>query len=911
MRKDKVYAHLISLCNTKKNTKNQNYEVGFSAEKIALDLGLTRTNVSSDLNKLYREGKVIKFEGRPTLYVDEKWAKKNSISKVRENIVKRDNLNLKGFKSLIGSQGSLHQMIKQAQAAVLYPPNGLPMLIVGKTGTGKTTFVENIYKFYMNSKKLKGEYPYVAFNCADYANNPQLLISILFGSVKGAYTGSDIDKEGLVEKANGGILFLDEVHRLPPEGQEMLFTLMDSGKFRRLGDTKLYSANVLIIAATTEDPKSSLLSTFCRRFSIVLEMPDLAKRGFEEKFDIIYNFFCNESERVGKVIRVSRDVMSILMAYSPRGNIGQLRATIELISSRAYLDHLIYNNDIKILTSHLPNDIIQNLNEDMEVKRKIENIIGFNDYIFNTSNNNRLVIKDTDSYDFSYKIYEYLDYKKDLYVKEGMNKADIAERLYKDLEEIFYRYKNGINSINLKETELGNFLNLDLYYAIKLIAEEVFVKYKYHIKENTLIALTLHLNSVFEIKKRIENINLKDIEQKYPREYLISEYIIKKIEILFNKEISAIELGFITLILYHSNGEEGNNKVGIMVISHGEGIATGMANLVNEILSTNHVRAIDMKLENRVADVLDEAVELAKELDEGKGILLFVDMGSLKTFGEEIEKRTNIKIISLDNVSTPSLIQATHKAMLPYCNLKDVALSVIELNQNLIKTSSQEINYINDKDGVIFTVCSTGEGAATYVKELIEKTLLNNNIGNISVIEMKINNKEKAREEMKRISNGREILAIAGSIDPELEGVPFIRLMDFVIGNAQERLVRYVTKNNLIDVEIYESNRDIIDIMLINTLDENLRFLSGKKVINYIKMYIETIEKERNIKLTNHKYILFSIHLSYCIERLKFNERNISIDGYKSRVVPRINEDFSISLNEEEDIILEEILYED
>ena len=66
----------------------------------------------------------------------------------------------------------------------------------------------------------------------------------MFGHVKGAFTGADTDKIGLVEKANGGILFLDEVHRLPPDGQEMLFYLMDKGEYNRLGDGSKRKSNV-------------------------------------------------------------------------------------------------------------------------------------------------------------------------------------------------------------------------------------------------------------------------------------------------------------------------------------------------------------------------------------------------------------------------------------------------------------------------------------------------------------------------------------------------------------------------------------------------------------------------------------------------------------------------------------------
>ncbi len=909
LRKDRIHAHLVKLCNDKKKNQSNDYEIGFSAAKIATDLGLSRNNVSSDLNLLHREGKVIKFDGRPTLYIDMKWAVKNNISTKDRNKLSEKNIKFEGFNGLIGREGSLSQLIKQAQAAVLYPPNGLPILIVGKTGTGKTTFVDNLHRFSISSQIIGNDSPYIVFNCADYANNPQLLISILFGSVKGSYTGSDSDKIGLVEKANGGILFLDEVHRLPPEGQEMLFTLMDSGNFRRLGDTKFSRSKVLIIAATTEEPNSALLSTFHRRFPVVLEMPDLMQRGLDEKFEIIQGFFCNEAERVNKPIKVSRDVLSFLMFYAPKGNIGQLKATIELISSRAYLDYLIYDDDIKILTSHLPQNVIHDvLSSNLETKKKIDTIIGFNDYTFDNIRRDNGSDKDTHLYDFSSKIYEYLDYRNSLYLKEGLNKDIISEKLYKDLEEVFFNYKNGINSIEFKESDLTNFLNLDILFTVRHIAEEVFLRFKYHIKESTIIALAFHINSLFELKKRVGFVDLKEIKSKYSEDYVIAEYIIMRVQNAFNRKIPDMELGFITLILYYSSQEERNSKVGIMVLCHGDGIATGMASLTNEILCCNHVKAIDMHLEDRVSDILEKAIELAKETDEGKGILLFVDMGSLKSFGMEIERLTNIKIVTLDNVSTPALIQATHKALLPYLNLKDIALSVIELNQTLIATSSQEINYKGSKGGVIFAVCSTGEGTATYIKEVIEKNLAKNKITNVSVIEMKISDKEKSREEMKKISNNREIIAVAGSINPGLEGVPFIRLMDFIAGDAQEKIIRYVTKNEFLNIETYECNREMINIMIINNLEENLRYISGKKLMHYLVSYVERIEREKNRVLDNHKYILFMMHLAYCIERLMFNKKESKLTIYKSRVVPDVTNDFFIEFNEEEDRLLEEIL---
>ncbi len=93
-----------------------------------------------------------------------------------------------------------------------------------------------------------------------------------------------------MEQANGGILFLDEIHRLPPEGQEMLFTFIDKGTFRSLRRWRRKQASVQIIGATTET-SSMFLSTFNRRIPMQIELPSLAERSLDERLAIIKNFF--------------------------------------------------------------------------------------------------------------------------------------------------------------------------------------------------------------------------------------------------------------------------------------------------------------------------------------------------------------------------------------------------------------------------------------------------------------------------------------------------------------------------------------------------------------------------------------------------------------------------------------------
>lgn len=86
-----------------------------------------------------------------------------------------------------------------------------------------------LWQYAIEQGILPPEAPFTVFNCAEYANNPELLTSKLFGHAKGAFTGADRAVSGLIETSNGGVLFIDEVHRLPPEGQEKLFHFMDNG----------------------------------------------------------------------------------------------------------------------------------------------------------------------------------------------------------------------------------------------------------------------------------------------------------------------------------------------------------------------------------------------------------------------------------------------------------------------------------------------------------------------------------------------------------------------------------------------------------------------------------------------------------------------------------------------------------
>lgn len=264
-----------------------------SAAQLAEQMQMDRTNVSRYLNELVKTGRVQKIDGRPVKF---------QVQRLSTTSPSDDHIT---FDNLIGREDSLKSQIQKSKAAILYPPRGLHTIIFGETGTGKTMFAECMYHFAVSSGMLTETAPFITFNCADYAQNPQLLYGHIFGVKRGAFTGAEENREGLVAKADGGILFLDEIHRLPPEGQEMLFTFIDKGIYRPLGDSKEKTAEVQILGATTET-SSTFLTTFNRRIPMQIELPSLEERSLDERLAIIKEFLQQEANRLNQEIAIDK-----------------------------------------------------------------------------------------------------------------------------------------------------------------------------------------------------------------------------------------------------------------------------------------------------------------------------------------------------------------------------------------------------------------------------------------------------------------------------------------------------------------------------------------------------------------------------------------------------------------------------
>lgn len=732
-RKNRIYNLICEF--TKKissDNLNERKQIGFSATEIALSVKVDRANVSRELNNLVKEEKIIKVLGKPVLYLQkdilenvlnkninkcvftnkEEFIKilnqnrntyNNDLSnsagtKTEEVIIKEKSNNKhknkdlvsKIFNSIIGANYSLKNQIKQAIAAIMYPPNGLHTLLIGPTGVGKTTFAEIMYRYAVESGILTQKSPYVIFNCADYAGNPQLLLSYLFGHVKGAFTGADRDKSGIIDSADGGILFLDEVHRLPPEGQEMLFSLMDRGKFRRLGESNnIHEAKVLIIAATTEELDKAILNTFLRRIPCVIKIPGLLERPLKERMELVCSFFEDESKKIKLPVTVSTEVLKLFLLYDCLGNIGQLKSDIQITCANAFVEYVTENKDkIYIKLSQMTDrfregiftldkkreEIIQNFDLD-----KFKELTFYGENFTRDDNLKKIIIND--DYRTEEDFYESILNRSREYFEQGKPIEEIKKIINNQVEEYFN--KHGLPKDMIKDEEnnliLFKVVPKRIVDAVKSILSEVSHDLNIFIDQKIIYSLSLHIETLIERIKTGSHIYNKDIltdSAKFLEEYKTSEIVRDKLEKELNIKIPKEEAAFIAMFLYALKTNSSECNISILVLAHGDSTASSMAKVANELLQIDNVKAIDMPLTETVNETLNKTIEVVKKLNNKKGVLLLVDMGSLATFSETIAERTGIPTKTVKMVTTPMVIEAARKAMVPNMDLDSLVEEV-------------------------------------------------------------------------------------------------------------------------------------------------------------------------------------------------------------------------------------------
>ena len=228
-----------------------------------------------------------------------------------------------GLDALIGD-GEVMRRVKETIARASAAPG--TVLITGETGTGKELAARAVHA---GSSRAAG--PFVALNCA--AVSETLLESELFGHARGAFTGANALRAGLIEHAHGGTLFLDEIATLTPGLQAKLLRALESGEVRRVGENQPHAVDVRFVAATNADIESAVRAGTFRadlyyRLNVHrIHLPPLRERGGD--IAALVETFLHRYGPSAGVTGCSDAARAALLAYDYPGNVRQLEHVIQ------------------------------------------------------------------------------------------------------------------------------------------------------------------------------------------------------------------------------------------------------------------------------------------------------------------------------------------------------------------------------------------------------------------------------------------------------------------------------------------------------------------------------------------------------------------------------------------------------
>ena len=881
--RDKVYNKLIELNNN--SEKN-----GVTANEIATLLTLPRNVVSHYLNELCREGKATKTNTRPVYFYD---ISAIEIESNKENSENKNNND--PFLKLIGSNGSLKEQVEQCKAAAVYPNKGLPITLTGNSGVGKSFIASIIYEYAIYKKCIKDDAPFVTFNCADYANNPELLSANLFGYKKGAFTGADKDTEGLIEAADGGYLFLDEVHRLSPEGQEKLFLFLDQGKFRRIGETnKWRSANVRFIFATTENLEEVLLDTFKRRIPIFVDIPSLDERTLSERLSMIYNFYYNEAKEINKDLVISRNVINSLLSINGNGNIGLLKNIIISSCANAYRN----NNKDSIIEINL-RDLPGKFKNSTHIKKTFYN-------------ENMKIYKDNNIENKAlYSEYE----ENEVIKKEFRNILKNLNNLNKGLidEEIFTKQSNRYINKILKEMIFNNshiekdILNYELIFnmvenALMFIQRNYGIKYYGNTtKVLSYVIILLDKKESEEIKNEYK-LYINILKKRLSKSYLLGKKISEIIESTLDRRLGDMLVIFLTL---YFNGfiSHNKNKCNGIIVAHGFSTASSIASVANSCFEEFIFEPFDMPIDVSTQTVVSRIKEYLENTNTENGTIILVDMGSLNEIYEELKNNVNGNVGIINNISTRLALDVASKII----NKENIE-SIVESSSKNNKTEYRFYAAKTKKKAIVVT-CISGVGTAEKIREIILKCIGQADIEILARDYNSISSGIKNNKELKDY----DVRLVISTTPMDMPEVKHMSLQDLISGESD-----YILEDVLKDVNKKKNIEDIKDDMIkflsLQNILNQLTILNPNKIVDEVSKVVNNYQLALNMNFESDLKLALFIHISMLIERLVLRDEITFIKENKDFILETNNifkdilKEYKVSLSTAEIINIYDII---
>lgn len=837
----------------------------YTAQSISDFLSISRNLASQYLNDFVKESLAIKIISRPVYFIHKRTFEKKYRIKLNMVVFKsktdlleilrsHDMVRL-GFGRAAGFYGSLRECVEQCKAAMGYPPSGLPILLFGGPGVGKSFMVRQMYEYAQGKGYIGEESRLVTINCSEFAECEKAFWERMFSQ----------KEDGFLEQAKGGVLFFDQIHLLPARVQSRLFGRLEAGN--GMGGGRSSWAPCKTAFASNVDPKGTLDRDFLRRIPFIVRIPSLGERSIQEKIELIQNFLDDEMHKIGIDITISRPALNAFLQYEYSENLTQLKGMIQISCAKAYLHYTKRDRELLIKLFHLPEQMVEEYRLENESDEE-EAAVSLGALSEQASARNKEF--------FSLLLEGYRNYKE----QEG-DFTDLTAAWSKTLYESEGLFLFGGSYQNQHTQAINKMVEHGLdsicsLYQIQLPADMLALLVR-------VICNSMQTDTDMWQWEQIHEKELQEclqfLKEARPDVHGIAAEAAAVLNRRLNVSLDRVCLLALNICICVVNADKAVNKTSCVILAHGY-TAGSIAQTVNGWLKTFLFVPMDIPADTPVTETAERIKRYLRTQQHVKNLILMIDMDMLEALDELILQERKLNLVMISDITT-GLALELGKGILEgrkaECVLKELC--------GRRAFSYRVIPRLQLADTVVF-VEKNDTGVAKRMIRLFRDSLPKNS--DVEVISCDFDSAVAERQNRELFQN-RNVLFVSGVFNPGISGAPFIPI-EKIINLMDEKDIRQMFSENMDAMQLEEFARNLLKNFSLQNVVKHLTILDADKLLEFVQIAVNRLQHMMERQFAAKTIVGLYIHISCLIERLV--TRTSEEDEEDSQVFQKEQEQF-------------------
>lgn len=824
--RDRILEHLETLT----STVSLDDLARLSTSDIAEALIISRSLASQYLNDLVRAGLVVKVAGRPVRYFHRRAFQKRFQAKLSASeyasladLVQATGIaDHRDFARAVGFDLSLSSVVEQCKAAVQYPPFGLPILLSGGVGVGKSFLSRLVYEYGKNQGLLPRDSSYMRIDCAGVPDA---------ASFNGLLDDS-------IAKSRGGVVFVNGIEALSPSAMERCLATA-------LGlDASQDAPRGRLVLSTTLSADNPKVSSAYSKLPICARVPSLKERTPEEREDLILCFLRSEGCRIGSDVKISRGAYRCLVSADFPDNIAGLRACVTNCCAKAFLNR---EGDYVVVRPYLlPSDLLSSAQIDQQPDDGVL-IDASLDAIESEEGPVEQALDSLCSLDERFCAGE-------LTVSELVSQAVSAVRGVED----HLIFGHGVNSSRSRAFErvVGTILaDAGASYGIELSRKVAFL-----LAQEICLQLWPGIGLAKRKSACAERIShlLGAVTSELPFASSVSEQVAADVEGALGISLDHFTKTLLTLCVASESRDAKALRTLCVILSHGYSTATSIADAANRMLGMHVYEAVDMPYDQQLKDIVGPLQRLVDRHSYCTGVVFLVDMGSLEEAYKALENVTDSTIGVVNNVSTGLALEIGFGLL----GGKSIAEVLGEATTACV-THCKVIERVNREDAIVF--CSeSGVDAAERIRQLVSQSLPRTIGARLLTRPFK---QLAANGSNDVVFSEHRVCAVIGTGDPRIASVPFVALED-IMSTASASKVDAVFGRWLDASELASFHEKLLSNMTLQNVIRSITILDPERLFHEIEGAVHELQRRTGEKIGSNAIIGLYVHLCCLVERL-------------------------------------------